>query len=194
MMKRKNSKLQDLTPTVFLDRDGVISIFTPNDYVKKWEEFVFIPGAIKGLKLLYDNNYRIIIISNQAGVNKGLFTKEALEDITKKMLSELKKQGIEIAKVYYCPHTPEENCECRKPKPGLFFKAQDEFPDIDMKDAFFVGDSEIDVQAGKSAGTRTILVLSGKTRTAEEINAWSVKPDFIANDLSAAVQIILNSG
>lgn len=189
-MKSKNVKCQELTPTVFLDRDGVISIFTPNDYVKNWEEFEFIPGAVEGLKTLCNNNYRLVIISNQAGVNKGLFTKESLDRLTEKMLETLKKQGIEIAKIYYCLHTPEENCECRKPRPGFFYKVQEELGNIDLKDTFFVGDSEIDVQAGKAAGTKTILVLSGKTKSAEETKSWPVKPDYIVKNLTQAVTII----
>ncbi len=179
--------------TVFLDRDGVISVFTPNDYIKNWKEFKFIPGAVEGLKILCKNNYRLVIISNQAGVNKGLFTKKSLDDLTKKMLDVLKKQGVEVAKIYYCPHTPEENCDCRKPKPGAFYRAQKELGNIDLKDAFFVGDSDIDIQAGKAAGTKTILVLSGKTKSAEETKDWQVKPDYIARDLTSASEIILKT-
>jgi len=179
--------------TVFLDRDGVISIFTPNDWIKTWGEFRFIPGAIDGLKKLCDSGYRIVIISNQAGINKGIFTKESLDLLTGKMIEVLKKQDIEIAGIYYCTHTAEENCSCRKPKPGLFFTAQEKLGNINLKDTFFVGDSEIDVQAGKAAGTKTILVLSGKTKSAEETNSWPFKPDFIAGDLSAAAKIILDS-
>jgi len=177
--------------TVFLDRDGVISIFTPNDWIKTWGEFRFIPGAIDGLKKLCDSGYRIVIISNQAGVNKGVFTRESLDLLTGKMLKVLKKQDIEIAGIYYCPHTAEENCDCRKPKPGSFFKAQAELGIPELKETFFVGDSEIDVQAGKAAGTKTILVLSGKTKSAEETDSWPQKPDFIASDLSSAAAIVI---
>ncbi|HOL22178.1 MAG TPA: D-glycero-beta-D-manno-heptose 1,7-bisphosphate 7-phosphatase [bacterium] len=177
--------------TVFLDRDGVISIFTPNDYIKKWEEFKFIDGAIEGLKKLYDNGYRLVIISNQAGVNKGLFTIDDLNDITERMKDILRKAGVKLAGVYYCTHTAEENCNCRKPKPGLFYKAVEEMRDIKLQDAFFIGDSEIDVQAGKSAGVKTIVVLSGKTKTAPEIENWDVKPDYIFSDLREAADFII---
>jgi histidinol-phosphate phosphatase family protein len=180
-------------PTVFLDRDGVISIFTPNDYIKNWKEFEFIPGAIEGLKKIYNKKYRIVIISNQAGVNKGLFTKESLDQLTDNMLKVLRKEGVEIARIYYCTHTPEENCECRKPKPGSFYKAQKKLGNIDLKDTFFVGDSETDVQAGKAAGTKTILVLSGKTRSVKETEGWKLKPDHIAKDLRDAAEIIIKN-
>jgi len=176
---------------VFLDRDGVISKYTPNDYVKKWEEFVFLPNAIKGLKILNDAGYKIIIISNQAGVNKGIFSEEDLKDITDKMEELLKKKGIKIEKVYYCIHTDEENCNCRKPKPGLFFKAKEEIGNIDFSKIFFIGDSEVDVKAGKSVGTKTILVLSGKTESKEETKNWKIKPDYIVKDLKEAAEFIV---
>lgn len=183
--------MSDNMKTVFLDRDGVISVFTPNDWIKTWEEFKFIPGAIEGLKALHDNNYRIVIISNQAGINKRVFTRKSLDLLTEKMLEVLKKQNIEISEIYYCPHTAEENCECRKPKPGSFFRAQKELGYIDLKNTFYVGDTEIDVQAGKAAGTKTILVLSGKTKNTGETASWPVKPDFIAADLKQAAKIIV---
>ncbi|MDD3725605.1 MAG: HAD-IIIA family hydrolase [Candidatus Ratteibacteria bacterium] len=177
--------------TVFLDRDGVISIFTPDDYIKNWGEFRFIDGAIDGLKRLYNSGYQIIIISNQAGVNKGLFTLDDLNDITEKMKDVLKKEGIELAGVYYCTHTAEENCGCRKPKPGLFYKAIEDLGDIKFHNVFFIGDSEIDVKAGKEVGLKTILVLSGKTRNVKETENWEIRPDFIFNDLNEATDFII---
>jgi len=177
--------------TIFLDRDGVISIFTPNDWIKNWGEFRFLPGAIEGLKKLSDNKYRIVIISNQAGINKGFFTERALNHLTEKMKKHLKRRGVELSKVYYCIHTAEENCECRKPRPGLFYRAQQELGDINFDEIFFVGDSEVDVQAGKAVGTKTILVLSGKTKDVKETESWAVKPDLIASDLREAAEIIV---
>ncbi|MBN1445103.1 MAG: HAD family hydrolase [Candidatus Omnitrophica bacterium] len=192
-MKKINVKCQELTPTIFLDRDGVISIFTPNDWIKNWGEFRFLPGAIEGLKKLYDNKYRIVIISNQAGVNKGIFTERDLNRLTENMKLLLKKHDVELAKVYYCTHAAEENCTCRKPKPGLFYRAQEELGNINLGESFFIGDSEVDVQAGKAAGVKTILVLSGKTKDAKETEQWEIKPDFIVKDLQSAADIVLGS-
>ena len=177
--------------TVFLDRDGVISRFTPNDYVKKWEEFEFVPGAIEALTRLSRAGYRLVIISNQGGVHKGIFTEESLSGVTRRMEAVLEKHGVGLDRVYYCLHTAEENCDCRKPKPGLFHRAAGELGSLDLGAAYFVGDSNIDVQAGRNAGTKTILVLSGNTRTAEETDGWPVKPDFIARDLNEAADIIM---
>ncbi|MCM8771716.1 MAG: HAD-IIIA family hydrolase [Candidatus Omnitrophica bacterium] len=177
---------------VFLDRDGVISIFTPNDYIKKWSEFEFIPEGIEGLKILKSAGYKVIIISNQAGVNKGLFTMDDLNEITENMLEELRKKGIDnILKVYYCIHKKEENCECRKPKIGLFKKAEEDFGKIDFSKTYFIGDSDIDIIAGKNIGTKTILVLTGKTKSKEEVENWEIKPDYIFNDLKEAVKFIV---
>lgn len=177
---------------VFIDRDGVISILIPNDYIKKWEEFEFIPQGVEGLKILSDAGYKVIIISNQSGVNKGLFTEKDLEKITENMIKELKNKGIEnILKVYYCIHTKEENCDCRKPKVGLFKKAEEEFGKIDFSKTFFIGDSDIDVIAGKNIGAKTILVLTGKIRASQETEEWEIKPDYIFPSLKEAAEFIL---
>ena len=176
---------------IFLDRDGVISKFTPDDYVKKWEEFEFLPGAIEGLKILFNAGYKIVIISNQAGIRKGLFTEEDLEEVTNRMLNVLKKENIHIEKIYYCIHTDEDNCECRKPKPGLFFRANEEICPVEFSGTFFIGDHLTDIEAGKNAGTKTILLLSGRTVSEDEIKDWEVKPDFIAKNLKEAVHIVL---
>ncbi|MCX8081825.1 MAG: D-glycero-beta-D-manno-heptose 1,7-bisphosphate 7-phosphatase [bacterium] len=177
--------------TVFLDRDGVISIFTPNDYIKNWGEFAFIDGAIEGLKLLYSNGYRLVIISNQSGINKGLFKIEDLQDITERMKNILKKEGVELAGVYYCVHTSEEDCDCRKPKTGMFMKAKEEIGNIDFQRTYFIGDSDIDVIAGKNIGAKTVLVLTGKTKTKEEVENWETKPDYIFNNLKEAADFII---
>lgn len=176
---------------IFLDRDGVISIFTPNDYIKNWEEFKFIKEGIEGLKILDSAGYKVIIISNQAGVNKGLFTINDLNEITENMLKELKKKGIDnILKVYYCIHTKEENCECRKPKIGLFKKAEEDIGNIDFSKTYFIGDSDIDVIAGKNIGAKTILVLTGKIKSKEETENWEIKPDYIFKNLKEAAEFI----
>lgn len=143
---------------VFLDRDGVINKKAPKaDYVKKWEEFEFIPGAIEGMKYLSQNGYQIYIITNQAGIARGMMTEEDLADIHKKLKEELSKHGIKIEAIYHCPHGWDENCDCRKPKPGMFFQAAREH-DIDLSKTIFIGDDERDKIAGDAAGLKTILV------------------------------------
>ena len=141
---------------VFLDRDGVINK-NRDDYVKTWDEFEFLPNTKKAIKLLNDNGYKIIIITNQSVVGRGIITEKTLTGIHEKMLKELNECGCRIEKIYYCPHAPGDNCGCRKPKSGLLLKAAKDF-DIDLKKCYFIGDSETDVEAGKRAGCKTYLV------------------------------------
>lgn len=177
--------------TVFLDRDGVISIFTPDDYIKSWDEFRFLPRAFAGLKQLAASGYRIVVISNQAGVSKGLFSMESLNDITRRLEETLANEGIKIERFYYCIHSSEENCGCRKPRAGLLYRARAELGGIRLEESFFVGDTETDMQAGKTAGMGTILVLSGKTKKASEAANWKARPDFIAENIEEAAEIII---
>jgi histidinol-phosphate phosphatase family protein len=182
-----------MNKVIFIDRDGVINKdpagWTEHSYVTRWEDFHFLPGAKEALKLLSDNGYDIIIISNQGGVSKKHFSVEALDGITSKMLSEITIAGAKIKKVYYCIHQDSDKCDCRKPKIGMFIRAEKELG-IKAKGSFFIGDGKTDVDAGRTAGLKTILVLSGKTLP-ESIDGWETKPDFIFKDLLEAVKFII---
>jgi D-glycero-D-manno-heptose 1,7-bisphosphate phosphatase len=147
---------------VFLDRDGVINRKPPeNDYVKNWSEFEFIPGAIEALKLLTQNGYDIYIITNQRGIARGIMSERDLDIIHEKMKAELGKHNAKINGIYYCPHGLDDGCDCRKPKPGLLFRAASEH-ELNLTTAVFIGDDESDLQAGDAAGCKTILVEPGK--------------------------------
>jgi len=178
---------------IFLDRDGVINkdpaYINKYSYVTKWDEFKFLPGAKRAIKKLADAGYAIYIISNQAGIAKGYFTLKELANTTENMLREIEKAGGKIAGVFYCPHRDEDNCDCRKPKAGLFKKALKR-GDIDFKKAFFIGDKIMDAQAGRAIGCRTILVLSGKESLRNKKN-WKLEPDHVKRDLLDAVNWIL---
>ncbi len=156
-----SSKPSALThKVVFIDRDGVINEDPIGDYIKRWEDFRFIPGAIDGLKRLRKQGFEIVILSNQAGIGDGVFKERALRDITKKMLTELEGSGIEVKGIYYCLHGKEADCDCRKPKIGLFKQAARDIP-FDPAKTYFIGDKFTDVQAGKNFGMKTIFVLTG---------------------------------
>jgi len=143
---------------IFLDRDGVINKKPPKaDYVKNWKEFAFLPGAIEAIKLLSENNYEIYIITNQPGIGRGTMNEQDLKIIHENLEKEVRKHGAKITAIYYCPHGWNDGCECRKPKPGMFFQAAREHH-LDLKKSIFVGDDERDAQAGESAGCKTILV------------------------------------
>ena len=178
---------------IFIDRDGVINRdpggWTEHSYVTRKDDFHFLPGSKEAIKKLCDSGYTIVVISNQAGVGRGLFSEEQLRGVTQLMFDELKKIGAEIAKVYYCIHDKTDGCECRKPKPGLFKRCEREL-DIEARGAYFIGDGKGDIEAGSTVGLRTILVLSGKAKR-EEIDSWDSKPDYICADLREAVSYVL---
>ncbi|MFA4991765.1 MAG: HAD-IIIA family hydrolase [Candidatus Omnitrophota bacterium] len=178
---------------IFLDRDGVINKDPGfGDYVKSWREFKFLPGAIDAIRLLNKNGYDIHVISNQAGVAKGLFTQEDLDEITGNMLEEIEARGGEIKSVSYCVHAADAGCDCRKPKTGLIKKAVEGL-DADFKKIYFIGDSRLDVGAGRNAGCKTVLLLTGKERP-EDIGKFEHRPDFIKNNLLEAVRWVLREG
>lgn len=174
----------------FLDRDGVINFPPdPKRYVTRWEEFRFLPGAFPALKKLKACRRKIIVVSNQAGVERGLFSRKRLAEITRKMLHAVQSRGGRIDAVYYCTHTPERRCRCRKPRAGLLRKAARRFS-LDLEKSVIVGDNAIDIEMGQAAGCRTVLVLTGVTgrNAAKRI---SPPPDSIARDLRGAVRWIL---
>lgn len=177
---------------VFLDRDGVINEFPGNGkYVTKLKEFHFIPGSLEALRTLTKEHFTVFIISNQAGVSKGVYTKEKLNHITRNMLDKIRQAGGRIKRVFYCTHRSDEGCDCRKPEIGSVRKA---FETMNKsiraaQKAFFVGDTESDILAGHNAGCKTIFVLSGR-EDRRHMRAWAVRPDFIAADLREAIAII----
>ena len=179
--------------TIFIDRDGVINKdpggWTKYNYVAKWDEFLFIDGAIEALKKLKEAGYRIYLVSNQGGISKGYFTQEDLDEVNEKMLSEIEKGGGKIDELYYCPHHDKDNCNCRKPKTGLIEQAMKK-ADFDLKNTFIIGDSIRDIEAGKRMGMKTIFVLSGKTPVSET-KSWAIQPDSIKKDLLEAVEWLL---
>jgi D-glycero-D-manno-heptose 1,7-bisphosphate phosphatase len=143
---------------IFLDRDGVINKKPPKaDYVKKWAEFEFLPGAIEAIKLLTQNDYDIYVITNQPGIARGLMSKKDLENIHENLKKKIEKYGGKITGIYSCTHGWNEECECRKPKPGMLFQASKDHS-LDLTKIIFIGDDECDFQAGDAAGCKTILV------------------------------------
>lgn len=143
-----------MNKAVFLDRDGVINR-KRDDYVKNTSEFVILPDVSKAIKLLNENSYLAIIITNQSAINRGIITHDILAEIHELMKSEIGKYGAFVDAIYYCPHRPDENCSCRKPKTGLIEKAiSDHSISIDL--SWFVGDSEIDMLAAAKIGIKAI--------------------------------------
>jgi len=145
--------------TIFLDRDGVINE-NRADYVKNWSEFRFLPGSREAIAKLTQAGHRIVVCTNQAGIAQGSISVETVQEIHRRMIASINEVGGKIEKVFFCPHAKDQDCACRKPRPGMLLQARDELG-IDMHDAVFLGDSITDIRAGLAAGIHTVLVLSG---------------------------------
>lgn len=169
---------------VFLDRDGVINV--EKDYVHRIEDFEFLPGVLEAAKSFYEKGYLLIVVTNQSGIGRGYYTNEDFERVTKYMEQEFEKNGAKIAKTYRCPHTPNDACDCRKPRPGMLLSAKEEF-DIDMNASWMIGDKEGDIKAALAAGApNTILVRSG-----HEIDEKNTKASYVVDGALEASAIVL---
>ena len=142
--------------TVFVDRDGVINQ-ERSDYVKSISELEIYPNVAKNIKSLKDAGFLVIVITNQSAVNRGIITHEIVSQIHDSIQDHLKKYGTFLDGFYYCPHTPDENCNCRKPKPGLLQKAILEL-NIDLNSSWMIGDSDSDIEAADSVGCKAIKI------------------------------------
>jgi D-glycero-D-manno-heptose 1,7-bisphosphate phosphatase len=151
-----------LSRYVLLDRDGVINEDS-DQFIKSPDEWRPIPGSLKAIALLSANGFKVVVITNQSGIARGLFDLPMLDRIHQKMLRLVAENGGSIEAIYFCPHGPESNCDCRKPKPGLIrvFAAEHQ---ADLNHAVLIGDSLRDIQAAEAAGVRPILVKTGKGR------------------------------
>jgi D-glycero-D-manno-heptose 1,7-bisphosphate phosphatase len=168
----------------FLDRDGVIN--REVNYLYRIEDFEFVPNSISGMKRLLEHEFKIIIVTNQAGIARGYYTVEDYEVLTEWYLSELNKVGVDIQDVFYCPHHPHGKvreyvveCECRKPNIGLLTQALNKYP-IDIDSSIMVGDKSTDVEAGKSFGlSKNYLVRTGHELSKAEEERYQVIDDLL---------------
>jgi len=171
--------------TIFLDRDGVINI--EKKYLYKIEEFKFINGVFEACKNFIDLGYEIIIVSNQSGIGRGFYSEKDFNILNKWMKNQFKDNKIKILDIYYCPHSPNEKCKCRKPKPGMFIAAKNKH-NINMKDSWIIGDSERDITAASLAGiTNTILVRSG-----HKIDEENSQARYFLNSIKDTMDLVIN--
>lgn len=179
-------EIKSAKKAVFFDRDGVINFNEP-EYVHRIEDFKFIPQTLGVLKELSKTDFKIVIITNQSGIGRGYYSEDDFHVLNNWMITELAKQDIRIDKVYYCPHTEVDACECRKPGIGMFLRAVKDLQ-ISLAKSFLVGDSSADVLAGREANIQTIKF--GDKMPAE----LKLEPNYYVDEIGAAVDIIMEHG
>jgi len=168
---------------IFFDRDGVIN--EEVGYLHKIKDFKFINGVMDSCNYFLSLGYQIIVVTNQSGIGRGLYKEEDFQIVNEWMLGKFEQQGVSILDVFFCPHGPNDNCYCRKPKPGLFIDAMEKY-DIDMKKSWMIGDKEADIEAANNAGIiQTILVKSG-----HKINEEKTSATFILDSILNAQSIL----
>ncbi|HVC34338.1 MAG TPA: HAD family hydrolase [Chloroflexota bacterium] len=175
---------------VFLDRDGVINENRP-DHVKSWREFHFLPGVPEAVARLSRAGAMVFVTSNQAVINRGTVSREMVDAINQRMVREIARRGGWIEAVVCCPHRPDERCSCRKPRPGLLLGLADRYG-LDLEETVVIGDALTDVEAGQAAGSRAILVLTGRGSEQLALATSMGKNGFsVASDLGAATELLL---
>jgi histidinol-phosphate phosphatase family protein len=169
---------------VFLDRDG--TLVRDVHFCRRAEDLQLLPGVLQAVRLLNERGFRVVVVTNQSGIGRGYFTVETLAAMHRKLREELGRWGAAVDAIYSCPHTPEDRCECRKPRPGMFTAAIRELG-LNPAASYVVGDRGRDLEPGKALGLRTILV-----------NACPGEPDvaadFTASSLLEAVSWIIGDG
>ncbi len=178
-----------MSKAVFLDRDGVINRKPPEgDYVTRWEDFHILPGVVEGVALLNRAGFTVIVVTNQRCIAKGLVTVVELENIHQRMAELLAGSGAIIDGAFYCPHEIEPVCECRKPAPGMLLSAA-RLHGIDLSASWMIGDSDIDIRAGRNAGCKTVLLIAGGETPdqAQRISTSTTHADITARSFLEAI-------
>lgn len=179
-------------PAIFLDRDGVI-IENRVNYVRSWADVEVFPQAVEALIGVRHSPYCIVLVTNQSAVGRGLITYEIADAINHKLMVVIREAGARVDAIYMCPHAPQEDCDCRKPLPGLLLKAAEEL-DLDLSNSVMVGDALTDIQAGQAAGVRqSILVRTGRGRDQEQLLSAAERSTMMVFDtLHEALNDVLN--
>ena len=173
---------------VFLDRDGVLNRDS-EDFIKTPDELELLPGAAESVSRLNDAGFLCVVITNQSGIARGLFPESALDGLHAKLRAGLAAGGAHIDAIYYCPHGPNDGCDCRKPAAGMVLQAARDY-DIDLAGSWLVGDRPGDIACGAAAGTRTILVLTGKLDQYDP-GVFPVPPEHVCKGITEAIDVIL---
>ena len=179
-------------PSIFLDRDGVL-IENRSDYVRDWSHVKVIPEAIRALSLAPIKKYKVVIVTNQSVVGRGLLLLRTAQEINQRLVKLIRDCGGQIDEVYMCPHKPDDGCSCRKPQPGLLLQAAKELS-LDLQRSWMIGDAWTDIQAGEAAGTRgTILLKTGRgTRQLLQGHPEKMPGNLVFDNLLLALESIFS--
>jgi D-glycero-D-manno-heptose 1,7-bisphosphate phosphatase len=172
------------SPAVFLDRDGTLNV--EKDYLYRYEDWEWIPGAVDGLKKLAGLGFLLAVVSNQSGIGRGYYGVTDVQSLHDRVNQSLRVKGVEVAGWYFCPHGPAEGCHCRKPRAGLLFQAEKDLK-IDLLRSYMIGDKIIDVQAAQAAGVHPLLVGTGYGK--RERAALPTGVSFVPDLVTAALRI-----
>jgi D-glycero-D-manno-heptose 1,7-bisphosphate phosphatase len=180
-------------PAIFLDRDGVI-IDNVASYVRTWEDVSILPGALSALARLRDSGFKVVIVTNQSAVGRGIISIEVARSINDRLLQIIHQAGGQIDGVFMCVHAPQQGCDCRKPRPGLIMQAASELS-LDLSRSFLIGDALSDIQSGQNAGIPVnIMVRTGRGEQQSHLpDAHTLKPFLIYDRLEDAVKEIFDN-
>ncbi|MFH0963003.1 MAG: HAD family hydrolase [Planctomycetota bacterium] len=180
---------------VFLDRDGTINEDAPGKYVLAFEDFRLIDGAVDAIARLSKVGFLVFVVTNQATIGRGWTDLATFERIKEHLTTRVEAAGGKLAKVYFCPHRPEDGCACRKPGTGMIDQALDEHPGIDVGESFLVGDTATDMELAGRAGLRAIFVLTGHgARERTTLEEKGIRPEAVTAGLAEAADHILGAG
>lgn len=168
---------------MILDRDGTIVI--DHNYLSDAAGLEFLPGAAEGLRSMYEQGYRLIVITNQSGVGRGLFSLDSLHQMNLRLEEMIRLSGARLERIYFCPHRPEDHCECRKPNTQLLMTAASELG-FEPSRAIVIGDKRSDVEFGKRVGAMTMLVATGSSSGEPD----TIAPDYVVPDLRQAAAVL----
>lgn len=180
--------ISSMEPAVFLDRDGVI-IENPPSYVLSWDDVSILPGALDALRELHSRGLKIVIVTNQSVIGRGMISYDQAQSINQQLIEVIEKSGGHIEGLFMCPHAPDDQCDCRKPKPGLLLDAARGL-DLDLSRSVMIGDALSDILAGQAAGVKqNILLLTGRGKDQARLTAVTpMEPYLVYKDLKAAVK------
>jgi len=174
------------TKVIFLDRDGTINV--DSGFVHSKQHFHFAPGAQEALKRLQEAGFILAVVTNQSGIGHGFYTEEDMHELHRHMVEELAEEGVSLAKIAYCPHRRDGNCDCRKPKRGMIDQVAAEVGEIDYEQSWVIGDKLSDTQMGKEVGAKTALI---KSEYWGEADLEEGRPDVVVDDLAQAAGKII---